>query len=131
MLHTNSKKARENIRKYILDHFDPSNYDVNQEPETFEEAAKIILETFAHEKFYATKYIYRYCMSDQKVFADWCAGLPSILDTCYYYNRSAVDDLGVILEETEAEKEKYSEAQAEDLLTRLIFRELMRGAEKK
>ena len=37
------------------------------------------------------------------------AGLPSVLDTCYFYNRSAVDDLGAILEETESEKAKRGE----------------------
>jgi hypothetical protein len=131
MLKTNSKKARENIRSYIVDHFNPCGYEVNQEPETFEEIAKIILETFAEEKPYSTKYIYRYCLSDEKVFMDWAAGLPTILDTCYYYNRSAVDDLGAILEETESEKARYTESDAERLLTHLIFRELMKGAEKK
>lgn len=131
MLKTNTKKARENIRNYIVEHFDPCGYDVNQEPENFSEIARIILETFAEEKPYSTKYIYRYHLSDEKVFTDWCQGLPSILDTCYYYNRSAVDDLGAILEETEAEKAKYSESDAERLLTHLIFRELMKGAEKK
>lgn len=43
---------------------------------------------------------------------------------CYYYNRSAVDDLGEILEETDEEKAKYSEQQAEELLSRLIYREM-------
>ena len=53
--------------------------------------------------------------------------MPSILDTCYYYNRSAVYDLGAILEETAEEKARYNEAQAETLLTSLIYRELVRG----
>lgn len=130
MLRTNSKKARENIRGYILEHFDPSGYDVNQQPETFEEAAQIILETFADEKRYSTAYYLRYTWSDQKVFADWCAGLPSILDTCYYYNRSAVADLGAILEESPEEMSRYSESDAEKRLTHLIFRELMGGVGK-
>lgn len=128
MLRTNSKAARENIRAYIMEHYDPTGYDVEQNAETFEEVAKIILDTFAHEKPYSTKYIYRAGLSDQKVFADWCAGLPSILDTCYYYNRSAVEDLGAILEETEAEKAKYSESDAEKRLTYLIYTELLRAA---
>ena len=58
------------------------------------------------------------------MFVDWCQGLPSALDTLYYYNRSAVDDLAAILEETEEEKAKYTEAQAEEILSRLIYREL-------
>lgn len=130
MLKTNSKKARENIRTYIMDHFDPCGYDVNQNPATFEETAAIILETFAREKFYATQYIYRYGWGGYRVFRDWCQGLPSILDTCYYYNRSAVADLGAILEETPEEMERYTESEAEERLTALIFRELMRGVGK-
>lgn len=130
MLHTNCKKARENIRAYITDHFDPSGYDLEKTPETFPEIAAFILETFADEKRYSTQYYLRYSISDQAAFADWCQGLPSILDTCYYYNRSAVLDLGLILEETPEEMSRYTEQQAENLLTRLIFRELMRGVGK-
>lgn len=130
MLKTNSKKARENVRHYIMGHFDPTGYDVDQNPETFEEIAGIILDTFAQEKCYSTKYMYRYGWSDQKVFEDWCQGLPSILDTCYYYNRSAVNDVGAILEETPEELNPYTEQDAEKLLTRLIFRELMKGVGK-
>jgi hypothetical protein len=70
---TTTKEARQNIRQYILDHFDPCGY---------------------------------------------------------YYNRSAVDDLGAILEQSEREKAQYSEAEAENLLTHLIYRELKRGAGK-
>ena len=130
MLKTNSKKARENIRDYIMDNFDASNY-TDTPPETWEEIAPFIMETFQTEKYYSLEYMRKAGISEMQAFLDWAAGLPSVLDTCYYYNRSAVDDLGMILEETEAEKAKYTETQAEELLTRLIFRELMKGAEKK
>ena len=89
MLTTNSKQAKENIRAYILEHFDPTGYDVNQNPATFEEAAKIILTTFEEEKRYSSEYVLYHGLSKQDLFVDWCQGLPSILDTCYYYNRSA------------------------------------------
>lgn len=131
MLKTNSKKARENIRAYIVEHFEPCGYDLDPAPVTFPEIAAAILDTFAHEKPYSTKYIYRAGLSDEKVFMDWAAGLPSILDTCYYYNRSAVDDLGAILEETPEEKARYSESDAERLLTHLIYRELIKGRDAK
>lgn len=130
MLKTNSKKARENIRRYIIDNFDASNY-TDTPPTEWHEIAAFILETFADEKRYSTKYYNRYMISDQAAFVDWCQGLPSVLDTCYYYNRSAVDDLAGILEETETEKARYSESDAERVLTYLIFRELMKGAEKR
>lgn len=121
MLKTNAKKARENVRAYIMENFDGTNYDIEQ-PETFAECARIILDIFRDER--PAKYYPR--MSEMQNFADWCAGLPSILDTCYYYNRSAVDDLGNILEETAAEKARYTEEQAEERLTALIYRELVK-----
>ena len=129
MLRTTTKKAKENLRRYIMERFDPSNY-TNTPPEEWHEIAAFILETFADEKCCVTKYYKRYTRSDERIFVDWCQGLPSVLDTCYYYNRSAVDDLAVILEETETEKMQYTERDAERLLTHLIFNELMRGVGK-
>lgn len=130
MLKTNSKKARENIRAYIIANFDPTGYDVNQTPETFEETAAIILDTFHAEKPYSQEYIYYHSIPEISVFTDWCQGLPSILDTCYYYNRSAVADLGKILEETPDEMKRFEESDAGTLLTRLIYRELLKGVGK-
>ena len=123
MLRTNSKQARQNVQQYVVNHFDGCNYGIDT-PATFQEAAAIILDVFRSEKPAEGSYSR---MSEGERFADWAAGLPSILDTCYYYNRSAVDDLGAILEETAEEKARYSEAQAEALLTSLIYRELLRG----
>lgn len=130
MLKTNSKQARENIRAYIMNNFDPCGYDVNQKPETFDDAARIILDVFRSEKFHLPSDIRYYSGIESRAFSDWCAGLPSILDTCYYYNRSAVADLAAILEETDAESKRYSETDAEKLLTYLIYRELKKGETK-
>ena len=58
------------------------------------------------------------------IFEDWARGLALGNLFCYYYNRSAVDDLGEIMEETEEEKAKYTEQEAEETLTRLIYREM-------
>lgn len=127
MLKTNSKKARENIRAYIIVNFDPTNYDLTKAPESWPEIAAFILETFRSEKYYSLEYMQRAKLSEQKVFTEWAAGLPSVLDTCYFYNRSAVDDLGAILEESENEKAKHSEYDAEICLTHLIYRELLEG----
>ena len=123
MLKSNSKKAVENIRSYIMENFDPTNYQPEPVPQTFPEVAAFILREFRAEKTPDNRR-----MSDQDLFIEWAAGLPSILDTCYYYNRSAVNDLAAILEESDAEKAKYSESGAESLLTRLIYRELTKGA---
>lgn len=130
MLKTNSKKAAENIRNYIMDNFTPENYTDNP-PQEFEQIAAFILDCFRSEKYYLPE-DFRYYHNDEKAaFADWCAGLPSVLDCCYFYNRSAVDDLGAILEETNEEKARFTEAQAEKMLTVLIYRELKKGSMQK
>lgn len=129
MLKTNSKQARENIRNYIIKHFDASNY-TETPPETWHDIATFIYKTFEDNKYYSFEYMRAKRMSYQDVFIDWCQGLPSILDTCYYYNRSAVDDLAEILEENESEKARFSESDAEKMLSTLIYMELSREVSK-
>ena len=122
MLKTNSKKARE-ISGRISGNFTPENYTDNP-PQEWPEIAAFILDTFKSEKPAIGSYAR---MTEQERFIDWAQGLASVLDTCYYYNRSAVDDLGAILEETDSEKARYTEQQAESLLTNLIYRELIKA----
>lgn len=139
MIKSNSKQAKQNIREYIVKRFDGTNYTPDfdyitqaqadmaagrRNVDIFSMVAHAIAETFYSEKLrfdnrYKAGRITRY-----DLFEDWCSGLPSILDTCYYYNRSAVDDLAAILNETNDEKSKYSETQAEKRLTQLIYREI-------
>lgn len=133
MLKTNSKKARENIRAYIVANFGAEGYEnrPDESGATFAEIARFILEQFRAEKYHLPQDLRYYGYNEARAFADWCAGLPSVIDTCYYYNRSAVADLGAILEENESEKKRYTETDAENLLTALIYRELTReGATK-
>ena len=132
MLKTNSKKARENIRNYIIDHFDFSNYDgYEKEPGTYHEIVTFIYNKFLEQKFYTDNYYKAHGISEKTAFIDWCSGLPSVLDTCYFYNRSAVEDLGNILEQAETERNKYTESAAEKLLTTLIYNELKKEIERK
>ena len=120
---TNSKQARQNIRTYIMANFDGSSCDI-ETPSTYKETAAAILSTFRSEIPALGSYAR---MSECQRFEHWVEGLPSILNTCYYYNRSAVDDLGAILNESNEEKDQYSEDQAAKLLTALIYRELIKG----
>ncbi len=140
MLRTNSKQAKQNIKNYIIANFDASNYSPKYD--YIEEAEKMNNEGIYPEKdifsmvkhainleFYNEMICHNLMYKNgkatqQQLFIEWCQGLPSILDTCYYYNRSAIDDLGNILEQTQTERNKYTEEQAENMLTRLIFREL-------
>ena len=129
MLRTNSKKANENIRAYIMDNFTPENYTDNP-PKDFPEVAAFILGVFRTERKRILNCDY-YRAIEFAAFTDWCRGLPAVLDTCYYYNRSAIDDLGRILEETAEEKARFTEPEAERRLTWLIYRELSKAAAKR
>lgn len=119
MLRSNSKKARENVKQYIINNFSPESYTDTTLTE-WHDIAEFIYNCFRSEKYNCLQ-DYRYFNSEYYAFCEWCQGLPSVLDTCYYYNRSAVNDLGEILEETEQEKSKYTESQAEKQLTILIY----------
>lgn len=133
MLRTNSKKARENVRAYILNHFCPDGYDDwAGDKNNFSDVAGFILNIYMVENRYSV------CIGSGsstfaptfKGFMGWAQGLPNVLDTCYFYNRSAVKDLAGILEETEEEAERYAERDAEKLLTLLIWRELGKGSKQ-
>lgn len=124
MLKTNSKPALINLRKYIADNTSPENYGF--EPITeFKPAARFIMTCFYNEKVKNDKRRMNY----QDLFIEWLAGLPTVFDSCYYYNRSAKDDIGGILEETEQEKDKFTEEQACDLLSRIIYREILKASD--
>lgn len=123
MLKSTCKKALENIRAYVLNNTDVSNYEGLEQPKNFKEASEIIINTFWDEYMHG----YNLMRNHQECFIDWCSGLPSIFDTCYYYNRSAVDDLGAILEETEEEKSRYTEDKAQRMLSCLIYREITKA----
>lgn len=129
MLKTNSKKARENVRDYIVKNTCGESYGVPADAlKTFDGCARFIIETYREEYKHDPAFTrFGFCFGS---FREWCAGLPSALDTCYFYNRSAVVDAAAILEETPAESEKYSESDAENLLTVLIFRELEKAGRR-
>ena len=119
MIKSNSKAAKEAIKNYIMAGFDGSGYGINK-PETFKGAAFQIMKVFHAEVVNGDKTN----RSLQELFVYWCEGLPSIIDCGYYITRSAVDDLGAILQESEPEKKRYTEREAEKMITWLMFREL-------
>lgn len=121
---TNSAKARKNLENYITVHTDFSSYG-DLPAAGFPDLCRRVLDIFHAEKQPVGN---RAGMSEPELFNEWAMGLPAALDTCYYYNRSAVEDLGGILEQSQAERLIYSERQAEKLLTSLIYRELAKGA---
>ena len=127
MLKTNSKKAIENIWAYIMEDLDYINsgygYEITEGDRKATAAA--IYEIFESEK-YNDSYYKQY--NKQKVFADWAQGLAlGGMFNYYYFNKNAVDVLGDILEETETERNKYTEEQAAEMLTNLIYREIIKN----
>lgn len=122
-LRTNNKKVKETIKNYIMDSFHASDFESWHDTDitNYNQICSIILSQFYIEKVQGNK---QRLNSMYDYFVDWCQGLPSILDTCYYYNVSAADLLGGWLEQTEETKSKYTERQAEAIITSLIYREL-------
>lgn len=127
MLRSNSKAVSEKVKAWILENIDFSGYDELENVNTadFPAVCRALLETCEKEKFYSS-YPCKAAM-----MADWFQGLPSMLDTAYYiYRANAVDLLGEWLEETESEKARYNESDAEKMINHLLIREILKGAAK-
>lgn len=123
-LKTNSKKAKENIWKYIetdLDYINEYGDDIKATAGNKEEIATAIYNIFEGEKHHREGFGY----TKQELFKEWAQGLAlGGLFDYYYYNRDAVEILGDILEETEEERERFTDEEACDMLTYLIYREI-------
>lgn len=137
MLRTNSKKAKENIRLWILANYAPENYanafqteTGEYTPENFPAVAASIMDTFRKEKGFD---VHRYGL--EIAFADWMQGLPSILETFPLLGWEVTEILGDWLEETAEEKEAYSKKdedgqKAMKTALHLVFREIQAGSGK-
>lgn len=145
MLRTNSKKAKENIRLWILANYTPEDYANAFQTETgeytlenFPEVAASIMDTFHKEKRLDVKEkgvdVRRYGL--EIAFIDWMQGLPSILDIySLAVGWSASEILGDWLEETTEGKEAYSKKdedgqKAMKTALHLVFREIQAGVKK-
>ncbi len=128
MLKIRSKEAQFNLSQYILWYFIPDDYDDAPQPKghdgqytgaQFHEVALYIFKTFAQETKWQELPLY-------ERFHNWAQGLPTIIDLCYHYNRSAVKDVAEILEETPEEADKYTEDKAAKLLDTMILHALVK-----
>ena len=126
MLKTNSKKARENVRAYIIANYDGSPYEYEETTE-FNDIARNIYEVYKRERESLRE---SKNQNEQELFSMWMEYAPSIIDSGYYWSRPAVDDLGDILEETDEERNRYSEEKAVQYLTYLIFSEILKAVER-
>ena len=121
MLKTNSKIVRERVRAYVLDNCEDIKEVMEYEgmsTESVDDVLKYVWSVFMDEY---GRYIRR-GQTLQDEFSYFGGGLPfNIFD---YHNRvGAVDLVGDILEETEAERSRFSEGDAERLMDFFIFRE--------
>ena len=132
MLKTNSKKAREHVMQYIKDASSEYYIEDCGAPADLTDAdlCRLIIQDFEEQWSHELKY--NACrvrpLSRQELFMEWGRGLTAggLLD--FSNHCTAVQELGDILEETEAERSKYTEEQAEYLLNYLIFREVTKKA---
>lgn len=151
MLRTNTKKAKNNVRNWIISNctFDNDFPDYFGFPylgqyekftelvhdttytnginyvDLFSVYAPAIYETFRDEKGRYDKRYQAGKISEQSLFIEWLEGLPGVIDTtCYYLGPNAKTIVADLLEETAAERDKYTETEAESLLSYLIYREV-------
>lgn len=138
MLKTNSKKAKENLKKYIMDYSEDvftDEIDYCQENgekftlkiDSYADRCKMLYQRFLEE--YCHPWNLKQYKTYQNCFEQWTRGLPCNGLFCYWYNREAKEDLKMILEETETEANRFTEEQAEILLTNLIYREILKNKE--
>lgn len=117
MLRTNSKRAKENVMQYIRENSsyikECAEYD-GIEISNDADICKYIFDDFK-------RVTGNHRGNIQDAFSEYASGLPlGIFD--YHYNISAVDLVGDILEETQRERERYTESDAEHLMDYLIFK---------
>jgi hypothetical protein len=118
MLKANTKKAKANLKAVMIREVSGWDHD----PTTAEEAAEILAREFITGATWGDGKIHPIGKQRtiQDVFEDWGAGLPnSIFDSIYL--GSAKDLVAEILEETEEEKNKYTEEKAEKLMCALLW----------
>ena len=126
MLKTNSKEFKTKIKNWIVENFDSSSYEPEEKkPANYEEIKQFIARICWRELGFEVRIQHA---TVQKMFIHWCEGLPSCLNTAAYLcHCSAVDLVGDILQQTKEERNKYSEREAEQLMTYLIYKELIRA----
>ena len=125
MLKTNSRIVRERIRIYILGNCEDIKESMEIPSNKIDDILKYVWSVFMEND---GRFLRR-GESFQDVFSNFASGLPfNIFD--YHYNVSAVELVGDLLDETEAERSKYSESDAERLMDYLIFRECEKSARK-
>ena len=122
MLKTNSKKVTQKIKNWVIKNSDFRGYDdlPVKSPSSFADYAANIYFIFKQERS-------NYKDFEQKAFIDWLVGLPVSLNSAdYYYNNSAIDILGDILEQTSEEKNKFDAWEAGRMMSYLVYKNIIK-----
>lgn len=135
MRKTNSKEVMEAIENKIIESYEAAeeyfSYNGKTVETEYNEICKDILSAFEIEK---CKFDNRYIVgriSRQNLFIEWMSGLPTAFPVSDdIFLGSAIDWLADILDETEEEKERYTEDKAEITACNLLYRELTKHAAK-
>tara|TARA_R110000782_G_scaffold3655_4_gene13224 strand:+ start:519 stop:896 length:378 start_codon:yes stop_codon:yes gene_type:complete len=100
MLRTNSKKYLANIQNYLID----AIYTEDYKTEATTDAEKIAFVMSCYDSEFNHKYNAIRYPNEQTRFANWLAGLPSVLNIAFY--PSKVIELSKQLQEVETYNEK-------------------------
>ena len=98
-----------------MNSFNYDDHENKDESETFGMIAQLFVEAEYSKGYQRSRNV-------QDAFIWWLQGLPYNLSD--YYLHSAVELVGDWLEQTQTERKKYSEQEAERLASYLIFREI-------
>lgn len=134
MRRSNSKDVNNLIRDFVMEHFndvyypDKKDWLPDLDTSNYNDVSKVVLDVFYQEKVKHDNAYNAGRVSIYTLFEEWVSCLCSALPSKYYYNVSAVDLLGRWLDQTDDEKSKYSEDQAERMITKLLYRELTKHA---
>ena len=119
MLKTNSKKAKENLFKCMIENV--SGWD--SDPKTAQEAAYILASDYinANRNAYTNKIYLEGCSCYQDHFEKWARGLTNNIFDMIFYHGEAKKLLKEILEETDEEAARFTEDQAASKICALLW----------
>lgn len=131
----NCKEVNEALKNEIMDSYESAEeyytYDGAEMKTEYNDICKDILKMFECEKLNGDLRYKASNMSKQDLFVEWMSGLPSAFPvSCDIFLGSAAEWLGNILDETETEKQKYSDSKAERTSCLILYRELNKHAQK-
>ena len=131
----NCKEVNEALKKEIMDNYENAEeyytFDGAEMKTEYNDICKDIMEAFKREKLDNDLRYKAGKMSRQDLFVDWMQGLPTAFPVADdIFLGSAAEWLGNILDETETEKQKYSDSKAERTSCLILYRELNKHAQK-